>query len=184
MAGLPKSISAARKAGEKLYYTGRPCKNGHDSPRMAISGNCVECQREYRRARYAKNPERTKQEAKMWAEKNKEHDARLRRLRRKLPRYKAFSDNYRRNNKGRCTARVRARQLRTSQAMPAWVDNKELIPIYEQARRLSDIIGIKYAVDHIVPITHDLVCGLHVPWNLQIIPAWQNSVKSNKFEVG
>jgi hypothetical protein len=184
MSDLPKSISAARKAGEKLYYTGKPCNKGHDSPRMAISGNCVECQREYMRARYAADPEKVKKESKLWAEANKEHDARLRRLRKKLPRYRALQDNYRRNNKGRYTAQVRARQLRTARAMPPWVDTKDLVPIYEQARRLSDIIGTDYAVDHIVPITHDLVCGLHVPWNLQIIPAWQNFTKSNKFEAG
>ena len=36
-------------------------------------------------------------------------------------------------------------------------------------------------VDHIVPINHPLVCGLHTEDNLQIVTANYNHFKSNYF---
>ena len=74
----------------------------------------------------------------------------------------------------------RARQLR---ATPPWVENSAFNSIYYEAQKLTKQTGVEYHVDHIIPLKHDLVCGLHVPWNLQILTATENLKKKNSFEL-
>ena len=76
---------------------------------------------------------------------------------------------------------ARVRGLR--QATPKWITAKhkmQIRHIYDQAKDCEVVSGEKYHVDHIVPLKHPLVCGLHVPWNLQVLPAYMNDAKGNK----
>ena len=65
------------------------------------------------------------------------------------------------------------------QATPPWVDKKAIKAVYDEAKKISKEIGIPHQVDHIWPLTHESFSGLHVPWNLRIIPSPQNSAKGN-----
>ena len=67
-------------------------------------------------------------------------------------------------------------------ATPRWVNRGVLLLIYRKAAIMTKKTGIVYHVDHIVPLQHERVCGLHIPINLRIIPATENLTKRNKFE--
>lgn len=65
-------------------------------------------------------------------------------------------------------------------ATPPWI-NWEMI---QQMRQIYTSAKPGEHVDHIVPLKSPYVCGLHVPWNLQVIPAKQNLSKSNQWWPG
>jgi 5-methylcytosine-specific restriction endonuclease McrA len=67
------------------------------------------------------------------------------------------------------------------QSTPPWVDVAALKSIQYRARCLTEMTGVPHEVDHIVPLNHPRVCGLTVPWNLEIVTARHNSAKSNRW---
>jgi 5-methylcytosine-specific restriction endonuclease McrA len=78
--------------------------------------------------------------------------------------------------------RAKHRAMRL-QRMPAWADQAEISKFYEKAAWLTRRTKIPHEVDHIVPLLGELVSGLHVAWNLQVLPRFENRSKSNKYEV-
>lgn len=58
----------------------------------------------------------------------------------------------------------------------------ELKEIYKSSKNLTEFMKYPFEVDHIIPINHPDVCGLHVPWNLQILIKGLNLTKTNKFD--
>jgi len=71
---------------------------------------------------------------------------------------------------------------RKLQAIPAWADMKEIRAIYETAKRQTLSTGVEHHVDHIVPLQSEIVCGLHVSHNLQVLTADENRRKQNFLE--
>lgn len=78
-------------------------------------------------------------------------------------------------------ARHRRRAMK-NQAMPPWADRTEILSVFAVARLLRKVTGRPYHVDHIIPLKHPLVCGLHVPANLRVITRDDNLAKNNKFD--
>lgn len=69
---------------------------------------------------------------------------------------------------------------------PPWLTEQDLSDIedfYYLAKALTDTTGVKYVVDHIIPLQGKNVSGLHVPSNLQILTDSENASKHNKYTI-
>lgn len=84
------------------------------------------------------------------------------------------------NGKAKQNACTRFRQANKFQATPPWLSkhDKELMKMfYQRSTYLQDVTGIYHHVDHIYPLKGKNSCGLHVPWNLRVIPGKENESK-------
>lgn len=62
-----------------------------------------------------------------------------------------------------------------------WTDRRAIRRLYDLSRKLTAETGVQHSLDHIVPLKHPLVCGLHVQNNLHVVPLKDNLRKSNNW---
>lgn len=188
------------------YKPGSMCLRGHDDGTghslRRKNGSCVACGNMLTARWKKENPERARENnrlsasrpapkqkevarAKLYRAEHREAcRARTARWDVANPkRRKQTRDAWRKKNQARCTAQVRRYQATKLGATPAWADDFFMEEIYDLAQRRTKITGLKWHVDHIVPLQHPLVCGLHVEYNLQVITAVDNLRKGNSFTV-
>lgn len=60
-------------------------------------------------------------------------------------------------------------------ATPPWFNDE----MYRAMKAIYNSAKPGEEVDHIVPLSHPLVCGLNVPWNMRVISKKGNQMKSN-----
>ena len=190
MGNLPKTRAEAKKIGSNYYFTGQPCKHGHIAPRKT-KGACVEClkvewaQANITRADYF--AEYNKSEAGIDAKQayyRRNRDAVIARAQaRPVEEKRAYRNTWKENNQEQVLADNKVRRRKHRQATPPWISRKQksdMRALYQAAIYMTKTTGEQYVVDHIVPLRSEVVCGLHVPWNLRVITREENLRKSNK----
>lgn len=139
-----------------------------------LATECKPCKRQQDREYAARNRETAKQRASKWYYANLEYALEQRRIIGKKWRDENKDKNFAKN------ARYRASKLN---ATPKWLSaeqTQQIEALYWLAQLQCELTDTKYHVDHIVPLKGKTVCGLHVPWNLQVIPALDNIRKGNR----
>lgn len=161
---LKNKRKEALLSGDTHYFTGKPCKQGHIAPKRAINGCCTACEK-------IKNNTRYESYYKEYVAKNKN-------------KIRSISSRWQKNNKGKANAVTAKRHAAKIQRTPSWLTKDQLNEIkefYMMAAEFEKVFPWKQCVDHIVPLQGKTVSGLHVPWNLQILPAKENISKGNRF---
>jgi hypothetical protein len=90
---------------------------------------------------------------------------------------------WRQSNPNKVSSYTALRRAVKLQATPKWLKEehyKQIESFYWLAKLQCELTDSKYEVDHIVPLKGKTVCGLHVPWNLQILTERENRFKSNR----
>ncbi len=190
----------AIRLGQKWYFTGVPCPHGHVAKRTVSNRDCRECVNARNRRRRAIDPASFRAREKVRRDRDPAAYAELQRKRRlryldarraagrkryhEHPGYKERQKKqaaeWWRKNPGKRNKIVAARRSWIKRATPPWLTaehHAEIAAIYIEAARRGE------SVDHIHPLRGKTCCGLHVPWNLQIIPLADNIRKGNRFEI-
>lgn len=134
-----------------------------------------------------KNTEKAYNATKIWKIKNKDKDRATTKTWRlaNADKVRATRRAWQHTNSAKMNAKNAKRRAKKLAATPKWltVENwNEIMEFYILAQELAWLNqdGMAFHVDHIIPLQGVEVCGLHVPWNLQLLPARDNKVKGNR----
>jgi len=93
------------------------------------------------------------------------------------PEYRARQVEYRKTVRPVLTANVMKYRPAKECRVPSWANHEKIKAFYMEAERTG------MTVDHIIPLRGQLVSGLHVENNLQLLPGSVNYSKGNSFKV-
>ena len=131
--------------------------------------NKAEVKREYQRKYYVLNKDQVLERTKNFHKANPDY-------------YKQFRKRF----PGKVNAKETRRKTAKLQRTPPWLtldDHWMIEQAYDLAALRTKMFGFAWHVDHIIPLQGKMVSGLHVPSNLQVIPALVNMAKNNQFKV-
>ena len=182
--------------GLTRFYTGAPCLHGHVAERLVSNVSCIPCSYIRRDLRRKAHPEIGVAAGRIWAAKNREHIRAIKnawnaknRDQQKVRSSRWYAANkdkaneahkrWALRNPGKINSLAAKRRADELLRTPVWAEHDVIDAIYERARLMREA-GFDVHVDHFYPLRGELVSGLHVAGNLQIIDGRENQRKSNR----
>ena len=156
------------------FYKNKTYSSGYNS-------QCKSCQKSYYQKRN-EDPEvlaRHNARGRAWAEKNKEKKLASQTKYRKANSEKtlAYGRQWAKDNRDKKNANWQRYKARKLQATPK--NDPAIDYVYYSAEVIKQAYGGRPDVDHIIPLKHDQVCGLHVVNNLALMNSSENYSKGN-----
>jgi len=151
---------------------------------------CKPCRATYHHSKkvawYARNREYALSKTKDWRQQNLERkrDYRKAEYARNKDAAKLAAKEYRKAHPAKVNHWSRMKQCAKANRTPIWMTTEDkwvISEIYELAKLRTQCTGINWQVDHIIPLRGKTVSGLHIPYNLQVIPEQMNKVKRNYY---
>ena len=136
-----------------------------------IAAQCKQCLNKKTMQWHAKNLKKCLENARNYKKKNK-------------TKVNQHTKKYKKKNKVKIRALNAQRRAAKLKRTPKWLTKEDFAKIeriYKKAQDKTKLLGEKYHVDHIYPLQGKKVSGLHVPSNLQILTASENSKKNNRY---
>jgi uncharacterized Zn finger protein (UPF0148 family) len=181
----PRNRKQAELLGFNTYFTGKACKRGGIADRR-LNGDCLcdaclnfskllksdwsKVNKEKNKAWRESNPEKMKAYKDAWTARNKQKAAD------NIKKWKAA-------NKDKLLADFHRRRAAKINATPSWYGEFDAFVMHEASRlaRLREsITGVKWHIDHMIPLQATLASGFHCADNIQVIPETLNVTKAHR----
>lgn len=122
--------------------------------------DCKKCNNEKSKKYHTNNNEKRLKVIKAWGENN-------------LEKKRKISNDWKKAYPDKHVALEEKRRATKMKAVPAWFEKEKVRLVYKKAKELG------MTVDHVVPLSSKIVCGLHCWYNLQLLDSKLNSGKKN-----
>ena len=179
--GEVKALSEFYSASAGRYRVASQCKV---CARLSVfesaerNREAINARRRARRAETA-NPKRKPMTRE---EKNRKNRAYMASMYKQNPEtFKGRTSSWKKSNPTKVRAASASRDAQKIRATPSWANSAYMQLWYDHAAHESIRVGRPCHVDHIVPLRHPLVCGLHNEFNLQVLTASENCSKQNRY---
>ena len=169
-----------------ICKTPRPvsCFGKHKRNKDGLKTECKDCSKAYMKAYYQNNKERMDSKNKEYTAKNRQRVSAYKREYDKENRenLNAQKRKWAVENKGYYAHKSAERRCYKLDATPPWSDLDRIKTIYTACQKVTEMTRKEHHVDHIIPLKGENICGLHVWWNLRIVPAKINLSKGNRVD--